>query len=332
MFIVAMILFRFNHSLMEISCHFSPFSSSRSLNQWERERRKRILFFNHSEDEEKHLNDQSIWCLPLLHHLDAEEYYPRSPNLTIPSLNETWYSRLPYRYSHWKSSSTLPRRLTKCEHMLVMHLLLIIDRICRIYRIPYMMSDGTLLGSWRHHDIIPWDDDIDLMIPFEEKKRFVHALNEMNETLIEYHILKSSRSKREYYKIYFSHTPSAGGYSWNFPFVDVFLYEKNETHLWQVEDFDTIVPIENIFPLVLRPLGELWLPSPSFPSKIFSFDPFDRCIGHFWDHRNETPIEQIDLQCQDLFDVYPFVHRTNSSPTIEILQLNHSILHRIIPQ
>lgn len=39
------------------------------------------------------------------------------------------------------------------------------DRVCREHNIHYVASGGTLLGAVRHHGYIPWDDDIDLMLP-----------------------------------------------------------------------------------------------------------------------------------------------------------------------
>lgn len=60
-------------------------------------------------------------------------------------------SELPYFYSLWKTSSLLPRLMTPCEHQLYIKLLKTFDQICQKNDIEYMISHGTLLGSYRNH-------------------------------------------------------------------------------------------------------------------------------------------------------------------------------------
>lgn len=41
-------------------------------------------------------------------------------------------------------------------------------RICGLLRLHYVVAYGTLLGAIRHNDFIPWDDDIDVWMPFND--------------------------------------------------------------------------------------------------------------------------------------------------------------------
>ncbi|MDO4304345.1 MAG: LicD family protein, partial [Bacillota bacterium] len=45
------------------------------------------------------------------------------------------------------------------------------DRICRKHGLSYNISFGTLLGAVRHKGFIPWDDDIDVTLPWEDFNR-----------------------------------------------------------------------------------------------------------------------------------------------------------------
>lgn len=48
-----------------------------------------------------------------------------------------------------------------------------VDSFCKNEGIRYSMAYGTLLGAVRHKGFIPWDDDIDLLMPRPDFERFV---------------------------------------------------------------------------------------------------------------------------------------------------------------
>ncbi len=59
--------------------------------------------------------------------------------------------------------------------VLLLHLLNALNDLCEAEQIPYFASGGTCLGAVRHKGFIPWDDDIDVMIPRKYYEKFVDA-------------------------------------------------------------------------------------------------------------------------------------------------------------
>ena len=82
---------------------------------------------------------------------------------------------LPFGDEAWKDSSEWGELKTPMlnvkgvgEHRQVFYdMIEAIDRILPANKIPYALTAGSLLGSYRGGDIIPWDDDGDITIPME---------------------------------------------------------------------------------------------------------------------------------------------------------------------
>lgn len=54
----------------------------------------------------------------------------------------------------------------------------VIHQVCTEHGLRYSLAYGTLIGAVRHKGFIPWDDDIDLMMPREDYEKLLVIWNQ----------------------------------------------------------------------------------------------------------------------------------------------------------
>lgn len=78
---------------------------------------------------------------------------------------------------------------------LLMEMLKEYIRICDKYRLLYFMAGGSALGAVRHGGFIPWDDDIDVVMPRSDYMKF---LNIAQDELKEPYFLQNYRTEPDF--------------------------------------------------------------------------------------------------------------------------------------
>lgn len=77
----------------------------------------------------------------------------------------------------WLSHPLLPRLLSRQERDRCIELLSTVDAILQEFNITYTLAHGTLLGSYVMHDMLPWDDDLDIFMNIDDIPKMKRLFN-----------------------------------------------------------------------------------------------------------------------------------------------------------
>jgi hypothetical protein len=224
--------------------------------------------------------------------------------------------------------------------------------------VTYWIDSGTLLGSYRHHDFIPWDDDADLLLRSADKTRARRVLDSL---LPEYRVYvdKTATSRdgngtqdaRELcWRVYATRSSSSAAASastssssYGYPYVDVLFYDENVTHVWAelVAWWPKMIwPKRAVFPLLRRPIGDRLVPTPCDVTGVLATEyggddsddnsddvgrqsPFrfaKWCQSPGGRHDVRTRLTRVVVPCHVLADEHPFVHRRHDVETGSVIE------------
>ena len=204
----------------------------------------------------------------------------------------------------------LEPRLDPDEKKQLLDLLDAFVRAATDARVPFFLSGGTLLGSWRHHGLVPWDDDLYLTVPHNLRDNLSRALRALGSDHALYGQAEDVRWK--WYSV--TSGTRINATLWSFPYIDISFYLLSETRLW---DYDTAnwwelnFPRGDVLPLTSRPFEGRWLPVPRDVRAVLerTFD-LSLCLPARFSHRLEAGVGQhCGVPCVRVADRVALVSR-----------------------
>ena len=281
-----------------------------------------IYKFHQHDDTERHTSSVQVL---------KTKYYSTTSVPSEELIMDTWFI---HHKDKMMSDPVLRRflpRMSINDQLLMLVTLDSFVEICNRANLTYFLWSGSLLGAYRHHGFIPWDDDLDVAMVISDVNKTRKALSSHPD-----YILYSPKDYQ--WKFYLKDLPDVAYVDFKYPFIDIFLFEENSTHIYgrasNIQSYK--YKKEDVYPLQLRVFEKRLVATPCNMEKFMQSFETNKCISLYYLHKENRLIKPSTIQCNMLYDIFPFVFRQNGSEpgfSVELLKCGDRILRNIsVPQ
>lgn len=139
-------------------------------------------------------------------------------------------------------------KMSREDHILLHSIMKRLDKLMKENEVEYFVIAGSLMGAFRYNNRMPWDDDIDIGMMSEQRKRFES---------INFHSYGLAIRKVDFgYKVYDSKQNRRIFTESTFPFIDVFRFiNTGDSISYESSSARKMWPREYIKHEYLYPLG-----------------------------------------------------------------------------
>ncbi|KAK7489308.1 hypothetical protein BaRGS_00019416 [Batillaria attramentaria] len=205
------------------------------------------------------------------------------------------------------------------ERTELLYTLNVFIRACQEHGLTYYLTGGSLVGAYRHHGLIPWDVDVDVLMNVSHRTEMLAALGDIPGFTLEVDDRGSAEGSHRFsLSTFLANQTRYSTYSSVPIYVDVFFFGENATHLWGITSSyrGKVWPREFVLPLSTARFERWTLPVPACVERVIDIEykthPTTTCRSYYQRfgsdrYRLRRPVVSID--CSKLHSAFPFVFR-----------------------
>ena len=226
-----------------------------------------------------------------------------------------------------KDLRTFQPLLTPREKAQLLYAFELFSAVCQNNNLRFFLANNSLLGSLRHHGVIPWSDvSITVSMRAEDQALVRKVLDSREDVTLMW-------SNPYAWSLRLRHTRPDPPDLLRMTYISIQFYRENSTHLW-AETWGNkrlfTAAKERVFPLALRPFEGQLVPVPCDVSSVMEQGDAEQCRAVLEDEEEMVFRDAGLLPCSVLSKVFPFVgRRLAMAPgrTVEQVLVNGTLLY-----